>query len=93
MFNQLIPALETINYRKVKEDKDIIFYESSATPTVVKLDYNDNSVSFTVTNTTVMPLTINSFTIHNPDDNCEHVIKKLEAFNTLVHKMLNALTD
>ena len=93
MFNQLIPALEAINYRKVKEDNNIVFYESTATPTVIKLNYRDNSVSFTVTNTTVMPLTINSFTIHNPDDNCEHVIKKLEAFNTLVHKMLNALTD
>lgn len=93
MFNQLIPALEAINYHKVKEDKDIVFYESSTTPTIVKLDYRDNSVSFAATDTTDMPLTINSFTIHNPDDNCEHVIKKLEAFNTLVHKMLNALTD
>lgn len=93
MFNQLIPALETINYRKVKEDKNIIFYESITSPTVVKLDYNDNSVSFTAADTNVMPITINSFTIHNPDDNCEHVIKKLETFNTLVHTMLNALTD
>lgn len=93
MFNQLIPALEAINYRKVKEDKDIVFYESTATPTVVKLDYTDNSVSFTTTYTTGMPLTINSFTIHNPDDNCKHVIKKIEAFNTIVYKMLNALTD
>ena len=93
MFNQLIPALEAINYHKVKEDKAIIFYESSTAPTIVKLDYNDNSVSFMVTDTTVMPITINSFTIHNPDDNYEHVIKKLEAFNTIVYKMLNALTD
>lgn len=93
MFNQLIPALETINYRKVKEDKAIIFYESSTAPTVVKLDYTNNNVSFTVTDTSIMPLTINSFKIHNPDDNCEHVIKKLETFNTLVHTMLNALTD
>ena len=93
MFNQLIPALEAINYRKVKEDKAIIFYESSTAPTVVKLNYRDNSVSFTATDTTGMPLTINSFKIHNPDDNCEHVIKELETFNTLVHKMLNALTD
>lgn len=93
MFNQLIPALEAINYRKVKEDKAIIFYESSATPTVVKLDYNDNSVSFTATDTSVMPLTINSFKIHNPDDNCKHIIKELGTFNTLVHTMLNALTD
>lgn len=93
MFNQLIPALEASNYRKVKEDKAIIFYESSTAPTVVKLDYTNNNVSFMVTDTTVMPLTINSFTIYNPDDNCEHVIKKLEAFNTIVYKMLNALTD
>ena len=93
MFNQLIHALEAINYHKVKKDKNTIFYESTATPTVVKLDYTDNSVSFTATDTTGMPLTINSFTIHNPDDNYEHVIKKLEAFNTLVYKMLNALTD
>lgn len=93
MFNQLIPALEAINYHKVKEDKAIIFYESSTAPTVVKLDYSDNNVSFTVTDTSIMPLTINSFKIHNPDDNCEHVIKKLETFNTLVHTMLNALTD
>ena len=48
MFNQIIPALETINYRKIKEDKDGIFYESSTTPTIVKLDYTNNSVSFTV---------------------------------------------
>lgn len=93
MFNQLIPALEAINYHEVKEDKAIIFYKSSATPTVVKLDYNDNSVSFTVTDTSVMPITINSFTIHNPDDNCEHVIKELETFNTVIHTMLSALTD
>lgn len=93
MFNQLIPALEAINYRKVKENKDIVFYKSTVTPTIVKLDYSDNSVSFTATDTSVMPLTINSFTIHNPDDNCKHVIKKLEAFNTIVYKMLNALTD
>lgn len=93
MFNQLIPALEAINYHKVKEDKAIIFYESSTTPTVVKLDYTNNNVSFTVTDTSIMPLTINSFKIHNPDDNCEHVIKELETFNTLVHTMLNALTD
>jgi len=93
MFNQLIPALEAINYRKVKEDNNIVFYESTATPTVIKLNYRDNSVSVMVTDTTVMPLTINSFTIYNPDDNCEHVIKKLEAFNTIVYKMLNALTD
>ena len=93
MFNQLIPALEAINYRKVKEDKAIIFYESSTAPTVVKLDYTKNNVSFTVTDTSIMPLTINSFKIHNPDDNCEHVIKELETFNTLVHTMLNALTD
>ena len=93
MFNQLITALEAINYRKVKEDEDIVFYESMTTPTIVQLNYTDNSVSFTVTDTSVIPLTINSFNIHNPDDNCEHVIKKLEAFNTLVHTMLNALTD
>lgn len=93
MFNQLIPALEAINYHKVKEDKTIIFYESSTAPTVVKLDYTNNNVSFTVTDTSIMPLTINSFKIHNPDDNCEHVIKELETFNTLVHTMLNALTD
>lgn len=93
MFNQLIPALEAINYRKVKEDNNIVFYESTATPTVIKLDYRDNSVSFMVTDTTVMPLTINSFTIYNPDDNCEHVIKELETFNTIVHTMLSALTD
>jgi hypothetical protein len=93
MFNQLIPALEAINYHKVKEDKAIIFYESSTAPTVVKLDYTNNNVSFTVTDTSIMPLTINSFKIHNPDDNCEHVIKELETFNTLVHTMLNALTD
>ena len=93
MFNQLIPALEAINYRKVKENNNIIFYESMTTPTVVKLDYSDNSVSFTVTNTSVMPITINSFNIHNPNDNCEHIIKKLEAFNTIAHTMLNALTD
>lgn len=93
MFNQLIPALEASNYRKVKEDNNIVFYESTATPTVVQLDYSDNSVSFMVTDTTVIPITINSFTIHNPDDNCEHVIKELETFNTLVHTMLNALTD
>lgn len=93
MFNQLIPALEAINYHKVKEDNNIVFYESITTPTIVKLDYSDNSVSFTTTNTSVMPLTINSFKTHNTDDNYEHVIKKLEAFNTLVHKMLNALTD
>lgn len=93
MFNQLIPALEAINYHKVKEDKAIIFYESSTAPTVIKLDYTNNNVSFTVTDTSIMPLTINSFKIHNPDDNCEHVIKKLETFNTLVHTMLNALTD
>ena len=93
MFNQLIPALEAINYRKVKEDNDIVFYESITTPAIVQLNYKDNSVSFTVTDTTGMPLTINSFKSHNPDDNCEHVIKNLEAFNTLVHTMLNALTD
>lgn len=93
MFNQLIPALEAINYRKVKEDKDIIFYESIATPTIVQLDYRDNTVSFMVTDTTVIPITINSFKIHNPDDNCEYVIKELETFNTLVHTMINALTD
>ena len=93
MFNQLIPALEAINYRKIKENKNVVFYESITTPTVVKLDYSDNSVSFMVTDTTVMPITINSFKIHNPDDNCEHVIKELETFNTLVHTMLNALTD
>lgn len=93
MFNQLIPALEAINYHKVKEDKAIIFYESSTAPTVVKLDYTNNNVSLTVTDTSIMPLTINSFKIHNPDDNCEHVIKELETFNTLVHTMLNALTD
>lgn len=93
MFNQLIPALEAINYHKVKKNKDIVFYESTATPTVVQLNYSDNSVSFTVTDTSVMPITINSFTIHNPGDNCEHVIKNLEAFNTIVHKMLNVLTD
>lgn len=93
MFNQLIPALEAINYRKVKEDKNVIFYKSSTTPTVIKLNYSDNSVFFTITDTTVIPITINSFTIHNPDDNCEHVIKELETFNTLVHTMLNALTD
>lgn len=93
MFNQLIPALEAINYRKVKEDKDIIFYESITTPTIVQLDYSDNSVSFTATDTTGMPLTINSFKTHNADDNYEHVIKKLEAFNTIVYKMLNTLTD
>lgn len=93
MFNQLIPALEAINYHKVKEDKAIIFYESSTAPTVVKLDYTNNNVSFTVTDTSIMPLTIDSFKIHNPDDNCEHVIKELETFNTLVHTMLNALTD
>lgn len=93
MFNQLIPALEAINYRKIKEDNNIVFYESIASPTIVKLDYSDNSVSFTATDTTDMPLTINSFKIHNPDDNCEHVIKELETFNTLVHTMLNALTD
>lgn len=93
MFNQLIPALEASNYRKVKEDNNIVFYESTATPTVIKLNYRDNSVSFTATDTTGMPLTINSFTIHNPDDNYEHVIKKLEAFNTIVYKMLTAMTD
>lgn len=93
MFNQIIPALETINYRKIKEDKDGIFYESSTTPTIVKLDYTNNSVSFTVIDTSIIPITINSFSIHNPDDKCEHVIKKLEAFNTLVHKLLNALID
>ena len=93
MFNQLIPALEAIDYHKVKEDKDIIFYESITTPTIVKLDYSDNSVSFTATDTTDMPLTINSFKTHNANDNYEHVIKKLEAFNTIVYKMLNALTD
>lgn len=93
MFNQLIPALEAINYHKVKEDKAIIFYESSTAPTVVKLDYTNNNVSLTVTDTSIMPLTINNFKIHNPDDNCEHVIKELETFNTLVHTMLNALTD
>lgn len=84
MFNQLIPALEAINYRKVKEDNNIVFYESTVTPTIIQLDYSDNSVSFMVTDTTVIPITINSFTIHNPDDNCKHVIKKLEAFNTIV---------
>lgn len=93
MFNQLIHALEAINYHKVKKDKNTIFYESTATPTVVKLNYTDNSVSFTATDTTGMPITINSFKTHNADDNYEHVIKKLEAFNTLVHTMLNALTD
>lgn len=93
MFKQLIPALEAINYRKVKEDNNIVFYESTTTPTIVQLNYNDNSVTFTVTNTSVMPITINSFNIHNPNDNCEHVIKNLEAFNTIVHKLLNALTD
>ena len=93
MFNQLIPALEAINYHKIKEDKDIVFYESTATPTIVQLDYSDNSVSFTATDTTGMPLTINSFKIHNANDNYEHVIKKLEAFNTIVYKMLNTLTD
>lgn len=91
MFEKLIPTLEAINYHKVKENKDIVFYESTATPTIVKLNYADNSVSFTVTDTSVMPITINSFNIHNPDDNCEHVIKNLEAFNALVHKMLNTL--
>ena len=93
MFNQLIPALEAINYRKVKEDKNVVFYESTATPTVVKLDYTDNSVSFTATDTTGIPLTINSFKTHNPDNNYEHVIKKLEAFNTIVYTMLSALTN
>lgn len=93
MFNQLIPALEAINYHKVKEDNDIVFYESMTTPTIVQLNYTDNSVSFTVTDTSVMPLTINSFTIHNPDNNCEHVIKNLEIFNTIVQTMLSALTD
>ena len=93
MFNQLIPALEAINYHKVKDDKNVVFYKSSAAPTIVKLDYTNNNVSFTITDTTVMPITINSFNIHNPDDNCKHVIKELEAFNTLVHTMLNALTD
>ena len=93
MFNQLIPALEAINYHKIKDDNNIVFYESITTPTIVKLDHTNNSVSFTVTDTTVMPITINSFTIHNPDNNCEHVINELETFNTLVHTMLNALTD
>lgn len=93
MFNQLIPALEAINYHKVKEDNTIVFYESLTTPTVVQLDYGNNSVSFTVTNTSVMPITINSFKTHNVDNNYEHVIKNLETFNTLVHTMLNALND
>lgn len=93
MFNQLIPALEAINYRKIKEDKDIVFYESIASPTIIQLDYSDNSVSFTATDTTGMPLTINSFKTHNADDNYEHIIKKLEAFNTIVHTMLSALTN
>lgn len=93
MFNQLIPALEAINYHKIKEDNNIVFYESTATPAIVQLDYSDNSVSFTATDTTDMPLTINSFKTHNADDNYEHVIKNLEAFNTIVYKMLNALTD
>lgn len=93
MFNKLITTLEAINYHKVKENNNIVFYESMTTPTIVQLNYTDNSVSFTVTDTSVMPITINSFSTHNPDDNCEHVIKKLEAFNTLVQTMLNALND
>ena len=96
-FDNLIPALATVNYHKennAAKDEGIVSYKNSdlAFPAVVNLNHDTGDVVFTYGQSQIMPIKLERFKITDADVHVDFVLDELNAFNHLVRSIIGTLS-
>lgn len=96
-FDNLIPALATVNYRKennAAKDEGIVSYKNSdlGFPAIVNLNHDTGDVIFAYGQSQVMPIKLERLKITDADAHVDFVLDELNAFNHLVRSVIGTLS-
>ena len=96
-FDNLIPALATVNYHKentAAKDEGIVSYKNSdlGFPAVVDLNHDTGDVVFKYGQSQVMPIALERFKITDADQHVDHVLAELKDFNHLARAIVGTLS-
>ena len=96
-FDNLIPALATVNYYKennAAKDEGVVSYRSShlSFPAIVDLNHDTGDVVLKYGQSQVMPIKLERFKITDADMHVDFVLDELDAFNHLVRSIIGTLS-
>lgn len=96
-FDNLIPALATVNYHKentAAKDEGVVSYRNSDLGflAVVNLNHDTGDVVFTYGQSQIMPIKLERLKITDADQHVDHVLAELDAFNHLVRSVIGTLS-
>lgn len=96
-FDNLIPALATVNYHKennAARDEGIVSYKNSdlAFPAVVDLNHDTGDVVFTYGQSQIMPIKLERLKITDADQHVDFVLDELKDFNHLARAVIGTLS-
>lgn len=96
-FDNLIPALATINYFKennAAKDKGIVSYSNAhlGFPAIVDLNHDTGNVVFTYGQSHVMPIKLERLKITDADQHVDGVLAELKDFNHLARAVIGTLS-
>lgn len=96
-FDNLIPALATVNYHKentAAKDEGIVSYSNLdlGVPAIVDLNHDTGDVVFKYGQSHVMPIKLERFKITDADQHVDHVLAELKDFNHLARAIVGTLS-
>jgi len=96
-FNNLIPALATVNYHKennAAKDEGIVSYSNAdlGFPAIVDLNHDTGDVVFTYGQSQIMPIKLERLKITDADVRVDFVLDELNASNHLVRSIIGTLS-
>lgn len=96
-FDNLIPALATVNYHKennAAKDEGIVSYSNAhlGFQAIVDLNHDTGDVVFKYGQSQVMPIKLERFKITDADAHVDFVLDELNTFNHLVRSVIGTLS-
>lgn len=96
-FDNLIPALATVNYHKennAAKDEGIVSYSNAdlGFPAIVNLNHDTGDAVFTYGQSQIMPIKLERLKITDADQHVDHVLAELKDFNHLVRSIIGTLS-
>lgn len=96
-FDNLIPALATVNYHKennAAKDEGVVSYRNAdlGFPAIVDLNHDTGDVVFIYDQSQIMPIKLERLKITDADQYVDHVLVELKDFNHLVRSVIGTLS-
>jgi hypothetical protein len=96
-FDNLIPALATVNYHKennAAKDEGVVSYSNAhlGFPAIVDLNHDTGDVIFTYGQSQIMPIKLERLKITDANEHVDFVLDELNAFNHLARAIVGTLS-